>query len=106
AGRERGIESFVAEVLPDNQAMIHTFRDAGYQVKSAYEDGVVELVFRIDPTETAIGVMQQREHRAESASIEKFFRPRSVAVIGASRRQDTIGQVLVRNLVLGGYTGR
>jgi acyl-CoA synthetase (NDP forming)/RimJ/RimL family protein N-acetyltransferase len=106
AGRERGIEQFVAEVLPDNVAMIHTFKDAGYQVKSAFEDGVMELEFRIDPTETAMGVMQQREHRAESASIERFFRPRSVAVIGASRRQDTIGRALVRNLVLGDFTGR
>jgi acyl-CoA synthetase (NDP forming)/RimJ/RimL family protein N-acetyltransferase len=106
AGRERGVEKFIAEVLPDNQAMIHTFRDAGYQVKSAFEDGVMELEFAIDPTETAIGVMQQREHRAESASIERFFKPRSVAVIGASRKQDTIGQVLVRNLVLGDFTGR
>jgi acyl-CoA synthetase (NDP forming)/GNAT superfamily N-acetyltransferase len=106
AGRERGIEKFVAEVLPDNQKMIHTFRDAGYQVVSGYHDGVMSLEFRIDPTDTAIGVMEQREHRAESASIEKFFRPRSVAVIGASRRRDTIGQVLVRNLVLGDFTGR
>ena len=106
AGRERGIEQFVAEVLPDNVAMIHTFKDAGYQMKSAFEDGVMELEFRIDPTETAMGVMQQREHRAESASIERFFRPRSVAVIGASRRQDTIGRALVRNLVLGDFTGR
>ena len=32
AGRERGIERFIAEVLPDNQAMIHTFKDAGYRV--------------------------------------------------------------------------
>ena len=106
AGRERGVEEFVAEVLPDNQAMIHTFRDAGYQVKSAFEDGVMELVFRIDPTDTAIGVMEQREHRAEYASIERFLTPRSVAVIGASRRQDTIGHLLVRNLVLGDFTGR
>ena len=106
AGRERGIETFFAEVLPDNQAMIHTFSDAGYAVKSAFEDGVVELEFKIDPTETAIGVIQQREHRAEAASIEKFFQPRSVAVIGASRRRDTIGQVLVRNLVLGDFRGR
>jgi GNAT superfamily N-acetyltransferase len=29
AGRERGIERFVAEVLPDNERMIQTFRDAG-----------------------------------------------------------------------------
>ncbi|WP_246210018.1 bifunctional GNAT family N-acetyltransferase/acetate--CoA ligase family protein [Nocardioides piscis] len=106
AGRERGVERFVAEVLPDNQAMIHTFKDAGYQVKSAYDEGVMELEFRIDPTDTAIGVMEQREHRAESASIERFFQPRSVAVIGASRRQDTIGRALVRNLVTGDFTGR
>ena len=66
----------------------------------------MELEFSIDPTDTAIGVMAQREHRAESASIERFFRPRSVAVIGASRRQDTIGQALVRNLVTGDFTGR
>ena len=50
--------------------------------------------------------MASREHRAEAASIEQFFNPRSVAVIGASRRQDTIGQALVRNLVLGDFTGR
>ena len=106
AGRERGVEQFVAEVLPDNIAMIHTFKDAGYQVRSTFEDGVMELVFRIDPTDTAMGVMEQREHRAESASIERFFKPRSVAVIGASRRQDTIGRALVRNLVLGDFTGR
>ncbi|MBC2934485.1 bifunctional GNAT family N-acetyltransferase/acetate--CoA ligase family protein [Nocardioides sp. zg-1228] len=106
AGRERGVEEFVAEVLPDNQAMIHTFRDAGYQVKSAFEEGVMEMVFRIDPTDTALGVMEQREHRAEYASIERFFSPRSVAIIGASRRQDTIGRALVRHLVLGNFTGR
>ena len=106
AGRERGIERFIAEVLPDNQAMIHTFKDAGYRVVSHYDEGVMELEFSIDPTDTAIGVMAQREHRAESASIERFFRPRSVAVIGASRRQDTIGQALVRNLVTGDFTGR
>src|SRR4051794_24987624 len=106
AGRERGIERFVAEVLPDNHRMIQTFRDAGYRVVSGYEDGVITLEFPIEPTDTAIGVMSSREHRAEAASIEKFFNPRSVAVIGASRRQDTVGQALVRNLVLGDYTGR
>lgn len=106
AARERGLDRFMAEVLPDNMRMIQTFRDAGYRVASEYEDGVLVLEFPITPTDTAIGVMQDREHRAESASIERFFNPRSVAVIGASRRQDTIGQTLVRNLVTGDYTGR
>lgn len=106
AGRERGVERFIAEVLPDNQRMIQTFRDAGYRVVSAYEEGVLQLEFPIEPTDTAIGIMQGREHVAEAASIHRFFNPGSVAVIGASRRQDTIGQALVRNLVTGDYTGR
>lgn len=106
AGRERGVEQFIGEVLPDNQRMLQTFHDAGYHVNGELADGVVELAFSIDPTDTAMGVMQHREHRAEAASIERFFNARSVAVIGASRRQDTIGHALVRNLVLGDYTGR
>ncbi|GAA2117917.1 GNAT family N-acetyltransferase [Nocardioides bigeumensis] len=106
AGRERGVERFVAEVLPDNQAMIATFRDAGYRLVSDYDQGVMALEFSIDPTDTAIGVMEQRDHRAAARSVERFVNARSVAVIGASRRQDSIGQALVRNLVLGDYTGK
>ncbi len=106
AGRERGVERFTAEVLPDNSRMIQTFRDAGYRVASGYHDGVITLEFPIDPTDTAIGVMRDREHAAEAQSIHRFFQPRSVAIIGASRRQDTIGQVLVRNLVTADFTGR
>ncbi|HWJ08768.1 MAG TPA: GNAT family N-acetyltransferase [Nocardioides sp.] len=106
AGREKGVERFTAEVLPDNSRMIQTFRDAGYRVASGYHDGVITLEFPIDPTDTAIGVMRDREHAAEAASIQRFFHPKSVAIIGASRRQDTIGQVLVRNLVMADFTGR
>ncbi len=106
AGRERGVEKFYAEVLPDNVKMLQNFREAGYEVAGGFEDGVMMLEFSIDPTETAMGVMQGREHRAEAASIQQFFQARSVAVIGASRRQDTIGQALVRNLVTGDYSGR
>ncbi len=106
AGRERGIDRFVAEVLPENQRMIQIFREAGYQVAGGFEEGVMRLEFPIDATDTSISVMQAREHRAEAASIQLFFNARSVAVVGASRRQDTIGQTLVRNLVLGDYQGR
>ena len=105
AGRERGFVRFVAEVLPENTRMIQIFREQGYAVDDDFEDGVFRLVFPIDPTDTAVGVMQAREHRFEAASIERIFNVRSVAVVGASRREDTIGRVLIRNLVLGGFTG-
>src|SRR5699024_1502702 len=55
----------------------------------------------LDPTETSINVMQSREHRADAASIRQLFHARSVAVVGASRRADSVRQILVRNLVPG-----
>ena len=106
AGRERGVKKFVAEVLPENQKMIQIFRDAGYHVAGGFEDGVMRFEFPIDSTDTSISVMMSREHRAEAASIQRFFDARSVAIIGASRRLDTVGRTLVHNLVLGDYRGR
>ncbi|MCW2711158.1 MAG: CoA-binding domain protein, partial [Marmoricola sp.] len=106
AGRERGVHRFVAEVLPDNRRMIQVFREQGYVVKGGWDEGVMHLEFDIDPTDTSIGVLAAREHRSEAASIAAFLNARSVAVIGASRRSDTIGALLVRNLVLGDYAGR
>ncbi len=106
AGRERGVERFQAEVLPDNRRMMQVFREQGYQVKGGWDEGVMHLEFAIDPTETSIGVLAAREHRSEAASIAAFLNARNVAVIGASRRSDTIGAALVRNLVLGDYAGR
>ncbi|GAA1942675.1 bifunctional acetate--CoA ligase family protein/GNAT family N-acetyltransferase [Nocardioides marmoribigeumensis] len=105
-GRELAIEEFVAEVLPDNTGMLQVFRDAGYEVKGGFEDGVVAMRFAIDATETSVGVMLAREHRADTASVQHFLGARSVAVIGASRREDTVGRMLVRNIVLGDFQGR
>ena len=38
-------------------------------------------------------------------SLDALFRPRAIAVVGASRRQNQIGHQIVRNLVEGGFTG-
>lgn len=106
AAREQNIEHFEAQILAGNARMLQVFREQGYRVSGEFTDGVIHLDFRIEPTDTAIGVMSAREHRAEAASISAFFNAQSVAVIGASRRSDTVGSVLVRNLVLGEYAGR
>src|SRR5437773_6943650 len=39
------------------------------------------------------------------ASLDAVFRPRSVAVIGASRKRQTIGREILANLVEYGFTG-
>ena len=105
AGRERGIARFVADVLPENRRMQQIFREMGYTVDGTLDDGVQRLAFGLDPTDTAIGVMRAREQRAEAASIHRIFTARTVAVVGASRRADSIGLAMVRNLVLGDFSG-
>jgi acetyltransferase len=38
-------------------------------------------------------------------NVESLFAPRSVAVIGASNRERSVGAVVTRNLLRGGFTG-
>ncbi|MEW5802224.1 MAG: acetate--CoA ligase alpha subunit [bacterium] len=38
--------------------------------------------------------------------LEKFFSPQSVAIVGASREQGKVGHEIVKNLLLGGFSGR
>jgi acetyltransferase len=40
------------------------------------------------------------------SSLDRLFRPRAVAVIGASRREGSIGREVLRNLVDGGFAGK
>ncbi|MEU5882201.1 GNAT family N-acetyltransferase [Spirillospora sp. NPDC047279] len=105
AARERGLTRFVASVLPDNRRMTRVFRDAGYRAEQHFEDGVIELVLDLEPTETSVEVMAAREHRAESRSIQRLLFPRSVAVVGASRAEHSVGQTVLRNLLHGDFSG-
>jgi acetyltransferase len=42
---------------------------------------------------------KSRPRRAAAHSLDEIFRPRSVAIIGASRKRNTIGHEILRNLV-------
>ena len=105
AARERGITRFVAEVLPSNRRMLATFEEAGYKPTQSMDEGVVKLHFDISPTQSSREVMQAREHRAEARSVASLLAPRSVALIGASRREGTIGNLLLNNLRDSGFQG-
>lgn len=104
-GREEGLTSFSAEVLPQNGKMLKVFADAGYSVSRRIEDGVVQVHFDIEPTEKSEEVRLAREHRAESLSIARLLAPRTIAVVGASREEGRVGHVLLRHLRDGGFTG-
>ncbi|HVV59219.1 MAG TPA: GNAT family N-acetyltransferase [Gaiellaceae bacterium] len=100
-----GVERFVAEVLAGNRGMLSVFQDAGFDVSRRLEAGEVEVTFAIAPTETYRRRVDERDHIAVVASLEPFFRPRSVAVVGASRRRGSIGGELFRNILDADFAG-
>jgi acetyl coenzyme A synthetase (ADP forming)-like protein len=104
-GRSRGIRSFIASTLPQNWRMQEVFRDAGYEVTSHFEQGMIEVSFAIEPTDVSVAAQRAREHQAEARSIAELLAPSSIAVIGASRKPATIGHEILRNLLRGGFTG-
>jgi acyl-CoA synthetase (NDP forming)/RimJ/RimL family protein N-acetyltransferase len=101
AARERGITRFVAEVLPANRRMAKVFADAGYRVSKGIEDGVLAVEFPILPTDTSVGVMERREHRAESASVRRLLTPERIVVYGNGDRI----QGLINSMLDGGFRG-
>jgi acyl-CoA synthetase (NDP forming)/RimJ/RimL family protein N-acetyltransferase len=103
--RERGIERFVADVLPANMKMMGVLRQAGYTAETRFADGVVRMTLDLTPTETATEVTTAREHRAEARSIARLLTPGSVAVIGASREPGGVGHTVLRNLLAADFTG-
>lgn len=97
--KAHGITRFTAEVLPDNRPMLAVFRRAGFDVKNAFDQGIVDVVLELDATPSMVEKVEVREQRAESRSIARLLAARSVAVVGASTQTGSVGHALFRNLL-------
>ncbi len=101
AARELGIGEFTAEVLPQNGAMLAVFRDAGYEVRQAYDDGLVAVRIALDPNAQSREVMADREHRAEARSMRALWDAESVLVIGPGARATGLDARRARTVLAG-----
>ena len=100
-----GVEEFLAEVMPDNGAMLRVFAEAGFQTSRTTESGTTEVRLRLASTDTLVSRIDERDHVAVAASLKPFFSPDNVAVIGASPRTGSIGGGLFRNILRGDFVG-
>jgi acetyl coenzyme A synthetase (ADP forming)-like protein len=102
---QHGITAFVAEVLPHNHRMIEVFRESGFPVDVRSRPDVLDIELPTSLSPAAIARFDERERIAAVAAVRSVLAPKSVAVIGASRRRGTIGGEIVNNLISGGFTG-
>jgi acetyl coenzyme A synthetase (ADP forming)-like protein len=100
-----GYTQFHAEVLADNHRMLEVFRDSGFPVVFGAGDGFVSVQSPISLSPYVIQRFESRDHEAAVAAVQHILRPRSVALIGASRRRDSVGGAIFHNLIEAGFTG-
>jgi acetate---CoA ligase (ADP-forming) len=105
AAAEAGISIFEADVLASNSDMLEVVRNLKLPVETSLSAGVVHAEFPTSPTPQAIESFEMREAMAASAGVARLVRPRSIAVIGASRRRGSIGGEVFHNLIETGFEG-
>src|SRR3954469_20198281 len=103
--KEHGIARFVAETLPGNSRMLGVFHDAGFADERHFADGVIRVSFPIEPTDPSRRASHDRERRAAARSVQRLLTPRSIAVIGASTQEGSIGHQVFQNVLTGGFQG-
>jgi acetyl coenzyme A synthetase (ADP forming)-like protein len=105
AAAAAGISTFSAEVMPANHRMIGVFRESGFPISVRSSFGSMRVTFPTQLTEEARVRFERREQISAVAALKRFFEPRSIAVVGASRRRGSIGGEVFHNLLESGFHG-
>jgi acetyl coenzyme A synthetase (ADP forming)-like protein len=105
AARKNDIDTFEAFVLPENHEMLAVFQGYGFHMKQLLENNVYHITFPLTRTKEVVRAKDTRASQATLRSLEHILKPHSVAVIGASNRAGTIGQLIFQSMVQSGFNG-
>ncbi|MGH7911393.1 MAG: GNAT family N-acetyltransferase, partial [Candidatus Dormibacteraceae bacterium] len=99
-----GIDTFTADVLPENHRMLGVFRASGFRIRGRSASGVLSIEF---PTSRNADLdrFERRDQLAAIAALRRFLEPRSIAVVGASRQRGKVGGEVFHNLLTSGFPG-
>jgi len=103
--RTNGINSFEADVMSENEQMMAVFKGYGFHVAAELADGIIHITLPIAQTRGVLKKEEERERLSTVTSVRAILYPKSIAVIGASRREGTIGRLLMQCLLENGYQG-
>jgi GNAT superfamily N-acetyltransferase len=103
--RRNGIHRFEADVLGENLLALRTLRDLGCTEQVRFAAGTARVVIDLSSEEQSVTAIGVRERSAEEVSVRHILAPASVAVIGAGDRPESVGHQVMRNILVGGFTG-
>ncbi len=101
----QGFEKFQAVVDPANQGMLDTFRNSGFAIREKFDEECFHFDIDVSPRAESVARAEMRDRLFTKASIDPFFHPRSVAVVGASRDPQSFGHRIMESLVASQFKG-
>ncbi|MFJ2866077.1 GNAT family N-acetyltransferase [Kitasatospora sp. NPDC087314] len=106
AARAAGVRFFEADTLFGNRAVHRVFADLGLPLQRRFAQGEVRVRVPLDETDERYrSAVDERGRRADVASLGALLRPASVAVVGVSRREGSVGRTVLAKIRQGGFTG-
>ncbi|HVW46994.1 MAG TPA: GNAT family N-acetyltransferase [Solirubrobacterales bacterium] len=84
---EEGFTTFVADVMPQNHAMLGMFRDAGFPVTVRSEPGAIVVEMPISTAPEAIARFQEHDAAAARAAVAGIFDRATVAALDAGPKE-------------------
>ncbi|MFD5515450.1 GNAT family N-acetyltransferase [Streptomyces sp. NPDC127066] len=106
AARSEGIDTFTADALSENHAVLRLFADLGLRTTRRFEGPEVRCVIHLDQDNAYLAAVEARGRAADVASLLPLLRPGTVAVVGAGRKPGSVGRAVLDHLRTGGFTGR
>lgn len=103
--RTNGIDTFEAFVLPGNTTMLSVFQNYGFHMKRENKGDELHITFPLTKTPEVMKKKAERFLAATNKSLRYILKPRSVAVIGASNRTGSIGQLAFQSMITSGFSG-
>ncbi|MGW4895574.1 bifunctional acetate--CoA ligase family protein/GNAT family N-acetyltransferase [Kitasatospora sp. NPDC004240] len=104
--RAEGVRFFEADTLFDNRAVHQVFAGLGLPVRRGFSQGEVRIRVPLDEKDEGYrAAVDERGRHADLASLAALLRPSSVAVVGASRRDGSVGRTVLAKIRQGGFTG-
>lgn len=100
-----GVQALSAVTRYDHERMRRVFHDSGFEVVERPSGSKTEVRLQLQPTADTVAQAGLRDRLATVASLRPFFRPKGVAVVGASRDPGHIGHKVLRGLVEAGFPG-
>lgn len=105
AAAHHGHRRLTVRVAEGNEPLLEVLRRSGYALGEQEGGGVVDVDLAAVPLGAAREAGELRDRLAAAASMHPFFHPRAVAVVGASRDEDSLGFLTLHGLVMNRFHG-